>query len=71
LASKAGSFCDVRGVSNMTAIVFVFLPSLYAVIERLQYALVWFGVLIAMNLWVGRIKGTQRCTDFWRTLLHQ
>jgi hypothetical protein len=55
----------------MTAIVFVFLPSLYAVIERLQYALVWFGVLIAVDLWVGRNKGTQRCTGFWKTRLHR
>jgi hypothetical protein len=55
----------------MTAIVFAFLPSLYAVIERLQYALLWVGVLIAVDLWVGRNKGTQSCTDFWKTLLHQ
>ena len=48
----------------MTAIVFVFLPSLYAVIEKLQYALAWFGVLIAMDLWVGRNKGAQSCIDF-------
>jgi hypothetical protein len=41
----------------MTAIVFLFLPSLYAVIERLQYALTWFGVLIAVDLWVGRNSG--------------
>jgi TRAP-type mannitol/chloroaromatic compound transport system permease large subunit len=34
----------------MTAILFVFLPNLYSVIERLQCALAWFGVLIAMDL---------------------
>jgi hypothetical protein len=55
----------------MLAIVFVFLPRLYAVIERLQYALVWFGLLIAVDLWVGRNKGTQSWIDFWKTLSHQ
>jgi TRAP-type mannitol/chloroaromatic compound transport system permease large subunit len=35
----------------MTAIIFVFLPNLYSVIEELQCAVAWFGVLIAMDLW--------------------
>jgi TRAP-type mannitol/chloroaromatic compound transport system permease large subunit len=34
----------------MTAVLFVFLPNLYSVIERLQGALAWFGMLIAMDL---------------------
>jgi hypothetical protein len=46
----------------MTAILFVFLPNLYSVIERLQYALAWFGVLIAVDLWVGRNKAYDCCT---------
>jgi hypothetical protein len=34
----------------MTAIVFMFLPNLYSVIEGLPCVLAWFGVLIAMDL---------------------
>jgi TRAP-type mannitol/chloroaromatic compound transport system permease large subunit len=33
----------------MRVIVFEFLPSLYAVIERLQCVLAWFGVLTAVG----------------------
>jgi hypothetical protein len=48
----------------MTAILFVFLPNLYSVIERLQYALAWFGVLIAVGLWVGRNKAYAKLHRF-------
>jgi TRAP-type mannitol/chloroaromatic compound transport system permease large subunit len=34
----------------MTAIIFVFLPILYAVIEGLKYTPTWFSALIAMTL---------------------
>jgi TRAP-type mannitol/chloroaromatic compound transport system permease large subunit len=50
LASEAGRACDKGRVQGITAIIFVFLPILYAVIEGLKYALAWFGVLIAVDL---------------------
>jgi tripartite ATP-independent transporter DctM subunit len=32
------------------AIIFVFIPILYPVIEAMKYDMIWFGVLVAMNL---------------------